>query len=91
VINIGFNPPSVGKEILSYADYYEFDHYKPVVESGAIQVAWNQDEMRSLINESLKNPEKYKVERATLIDEMFGSMLDGKSGERVAEVLLNLA
>ena len=91
VINVGFNPPSVGADVLKYADYYEFDHYKPVVESGAIQVAWSRDEMKNLIKDYLANPSKHEAERQRLIEQMFGSMLDGNSGSRVAEVLLNLA
>ncbi|NJM52396.1 MAG: hypothetical protein HC846_02770 [Blastocatellia bacterium] len=91
VINIGFNPPSVEADVLKYADYYEFDHYKPVVESGAIQVAWSRDEMKNLIKDYLANPTKHWNERQKLIEQMFGSMLDGNSGSRVAEVLLNLA
>lgn len=91
VINVGYNPPSVPKEELSYADYYEFDHYKPVVESGAIHVARNIDEMHQLIITSLNAPEKQKRQRTELIGKMFGSTLDGKSSTRVAEILLKLA
>lgn len=90
VINIGFNPQSVSTDVLSYADYYEFDHYKPVVESGAVQVAWSQDEMKILIKDSLKNPSKHENARKSLIKKMFGSSLDGKSASRVADVLLSL-
>lgn len=91
VINIGFNPQSVGADVLKYADYYEFDHYKPVVESGAIQVAWSRAEMAALIKECLENPLQRENQRKALIEKMFGSTLDGKSSERVAETLLKLA
>lgn len=90
-INVGFNPPSVSPNILEYAEYYGFDHYKPIVDSGAVQVAWSREELQNLIKESLINPAKHKNEREKLIEKMFGSMLDGKSGYRVADVLLNLA
>lgn len=91
VINVGYNPQSVGRDVLGYADYYEFDHYKPVVDSGAVQVAWSEDEMRSLIRSCLANPDDRKMERKSLIDRMFGSTLDGSSSKRVAEILLHLA
>ncbi|REJ78550.1 MAG: hypothetical protein DWQ47_03605 [Acidobacteria bacterium] len=91
VINVGYNPSVVPKSVLSYADYYEFDHYKPVVESGAVRVAFSQEEMCSLIDESLAAPEEHSRKRTALVDGMFGSTLDGRSGERVAEVLLSLA
>lgn len=91
VINVGFNPKSVPNEDLSYADYYEFEHYKPVVESGAVQVAWDLDEMRRLIGDSLNAPGECKKHRKELIDSMFGSTLDGNSSTRVAESLLEIA
>ena len=89
VINVGYNPPDVTE--LSYADYYEFDHYKPVVDSGAIQVAYSPEEMRRFIGESLRSPGERKQQRRDLIDKMFGSTLDGKSGIRVADALLEIA
>lgn len=91
VVNVGYNPPSVPTQELSYADYYEFDHYKPVVESGAVNVAWSIGEMRELIISSLSNPEQYKNERKKLIDHMFGSTLDGMSAHRVAQALLKIS
>ena len=91
VINVGYNPPSVDKNVLSYADYYEFDHYRPVVESGAVQVAWSKSEMRDLLKDCLEKPEDRKKERRDLITDMFGSTLDGNSGKRVAKNLLEIA
>ena len=91
VINVGFNPPSVQIDELSYADYYAFDHYKPVVESGAVEVARNRDDMGKLIQDALNSPNKRTVQRKELINRMFGSTLDGKSGSRVADNLLNIA
>jgi hypothetical protein len=91
VINVGYNPKSVSEEVLSYADYYEFDHYKPVVTRGAVQVARSRDDMRQLIRSGLDSPSDRQAERSRLIREMFGETLDGNSGKRVAEVLLGLA
>lgn len=88
VINVGYNPSSVSE--LFYADYYEFDHYKPVVESGAIEVARSAEEMREFLKKSLYNPEKRTQERKGLIRTMFGSTLDGRSGARVADTLLKI-
>ena len=90
VINVGYNPPSVPTNELSYADYYEFDHYKPVVESGAVQVAWDIEQMSELIRGSLSAPEKHEHQRKELIGQMFGATLDGRSGLRVAETLLKI-
>lgn len=91
VINVGYNPPSVREDTLKYADYYEFDHFRPVVESGAVQVARSEGEMRNLINECLACPTARKHERKSLLHKMFGATLDGNSSKRVAKVLLKLA
>jgi hypothetical protein len=91
VINVGYNPPSVPEGELSYARYYEFDHYKPVVDSGAVKVARSEREMSELIFDSLDNPAKGSSERRELIRRMFGDTLDGKSSIRVAETLARLA
>ena len=90
-INVGFNPKSVPESELAYSNYYEFDHYKPVVESGAVQVATDLGEMRSLIRESLNDPQARSGQRKDLLTDMFGPTLDGKSAGRVADVLLELA
>ena len=91
VINVGYNPESVPASVLSYADYYEFDHYKPVVDSGAVHVAKSSAEMLSLIEKCIVDPGTGSMKRRSLVDRMFGSTLDGKSSERVAQVLTRLA
>ena len=91
VINVGYNPKSVGTDVLSYADYYEFDHFRQVVESGAVEVARSPAEMASMIASALADPGARSGERRKLVNNMFGSTLDGKSGKRVAQVLLKLA
>ena len=91
VINVGYNPKSVETSELSYADYYEFDHYKPVVDSGAVQVARSPEEMRALLSSCLDDPSSRADKRKRLIGHMFGNILDGRSGESVVETLLRLA
>lgn len=91
VINIGYNPKSVDESDLSYANYYDFDHYRPVVESGAVDVARNRLQMRELICQALCEPERRTNERKALIRKMFGDTLDGQSGCRVAKILLEIS
>ncbi len=90
-INVGYNPLSVEKEELSYATYYNFDHYRPVVESGAVEVAYNRDQMRELMLQAMNEPSRRKNDRKALIDKMFGTTLDGNSAHRVAQALLEIA
>jgi hypothetical protein len=90
-LNVGYNPPSVDEKELSYATYYNFDHYRPLVESGAVEVAWNRAQMRELMREAILHPQQNSEKRQAFIKRMFGDTLDGKSAGRVAEVLLEIA
>jgi hypothetical protein len=91
VVNVGYNPPGVSPEEVSYAHYYNFDHYRPVVESGAVQVARSPLELRQMIQDGLKHREARQQQRAALVNHFFGNTLDGRSGQRVARVLVGLA
>jgi hypothetical protein len=91
VINVGYNPPSVDKATLDYGRYYKFDHYAPVVESRAVSVAVTESELGSMLHAALVNPEERKAERAELIHRMFGDTLDGYSGLRAANRLIQLS
>lgn len=91
VINVGYNPPSISPKVLRYADYYEFDHYKPLVESGAVELAKTVRQMRDLIEQNLADPARRQAARETLINRMFGDSLDGKSAVRVAQSLLEIS
>ncbi len=90
-INVGYNPLSVEEKELSYATYYNFDHYRPVVESGAVEVAYDRDQMRDLMRLAMNEPSRRTNERKALINKMFGDTLDGNSACRVARVLLEIA
>jgi hypothetical protein len=90
VINVGYNPPELDVKELDYARCYTFEHYRPVVESGAIKVAYSESEMRSMLQTALTDPQRDSLLRRALIKKMFGNALDGYSGVRVAGSLLQL-
>lgn len=91
VINVGYNPPSVPTSHMEYVRFYSFDHYSPVVASGAVRVAKSPAEMRLLLEGALSNPGSDAANRRTLLQQMFGETLDGRSGERAVNVLVDLA
>lgn len=91
VINVGYNPASVDASELDYAEYYSFDHYRPVVESGAVEVAGSREEMRESIISALEMPKVASRQRRELVNRLFGESLDGDSAGRVAGVLIELA
>lgn len=93
VINVGYEPPNFHKrpEEFDYRRYYEFDHYRPVVASGAVALARSESDMESMLRKALSEPGTNSFQRRTLVQNMFGKSLDGKSGLRVAERLVKLA
>ena len=93
IINIGYRPPGMElrPEDFDYCRYYDFEHYRPVIASGAIMLARSAQEMPALIRKALVNPQAGSRERRGLIENMFGQTLDGRSGMRVAEQLVRLA
>jgi hypothetical protein len=91
VVNVAYDPPGMKSIRVPYARYYEYDHYRTVVESGAVDVARTPEQMRSQLRQSLIDPTARQLQRRLLMQRMFGDTLDGRSSERVAGVLLELA
>jgi hypothetical protein len=92
VINIGFDPPgSHLPHCYRWVRHIEFDHYRAVAQSGATMVARNVEDMRTMIRKALADPRGGSLHRRAFIRRMFGNTLDGNSGRRVAEKLLQLA
>ena len=91
VVNVGYSPPSLRNPALDYARYYRFDHYWPILESGAVTVAGSHEGAVDAIAEAIRRPDHQRSARAELLSTVFGSTLDGKSHARVASTLLELA
>ncbi|MCC7308497.1 MAG: hypothetical protein IT173_13105, partial [Acidobacteria bacterium] len=91
VINVGFDAPGQNDLELRNALFYSYEHYRPLVESGAVQVAYSIEEMRTLLRDALRVPQKAQNERRQLIDRMFGQTLDGQAAHRIAAKLIDLA
>jgi hypothetical protein len=89
VINLGFDPPgSVLAHAYRYERHIEFDHYRPVAESGGVMVARSADDMREMLKASFRRPEEQASQRRKLLDAFFSNCLfDGLSGRRIAERL----
>jgi hypothetical protein len=91
VINVGYGPGHCEANGVEYSRYYKFDHYRPVVDSGAVQVAYSPEDMRHFLREALLHPDRRARERKALVRRFFGNNLDGWSATRVAGVLQLLA
>jgi len=69
--------------------FYEFNHYLPIVKSGAVKIARSLDELITMILRYLEEPHLEKQERTNLRETMCYK-LDGRSAQRVADHLLCL-
>ncbi len=92
VVNLGFDPPGSNLPYqLRFERHLLFDHYRPVVESGATMVARSPEDMRSMLHRGLSLPGELQPQRRRFVSTVFGSTLDGRAGRRVAERLLDIA
>ena len=78
VINIGF--------IDRFKLAYEFNHYRPIYESGAVRLAKTDDELADLINIYLEKPVLDREARDGVVKKYIG-FTDGLSYKRSVETL----
>lgn len=90
VINVGYRGQGVGGAF-DYRRYYEFEHYKPVVASGAVSLARSEAELADLVRQALMDPARDADKRRSLLRTFFADTLDGRAGTRVAQHLLKFA
>ncbi|MFN2159538.1 MAG: hypothetical protein ACK2TW_06245 [Anaerolineales bacterium] len=92
VVNLGFEPPgSRLEEWTRFSRHVEYEHYKPVAESGGVMVARSMEDLLAMVERGLRDPQADSQARQRFIREMFGDSLDGRCGERVANKLIELA
>lgn len=88
-ILIGFD----GDRPLSYwkslRRYYDYEHQQAVIQKGNLVIAKSREELLEFIRKYLDNPAAYAKNQLEVAEE-FCYRLDGHSGERLAETLLNL-
>jgi len=92
IVNLDFDPP--GSDLpwcLGYGRHVRFDHFRPVAESGATMVARSADDMARILRRGLTDPTADASARRRFLGSMFGDLLDGGAGRRVAELLVDLA
>jgi hypothetical protein len=89
-INVGYNPPNKDIYPYNYTRFYAFDHYKPIVDSGAVQVAANEDEMKVLLINAIDTRGEYSLLRTNLIESMFHGKPDNKVVSNFLHVLKKL-
>jgi hypothetical protein len=91
VVNIAFDvsqPPPFG--IPLWEHFYQWEHYRPVWQLGAVRVARSMDGLADHINAYLDNPTLDREARRRLVDLELGAK-SGTSAGRVADTLESIA
>jgi len=87
VVNIAFDGHDAREFLDSARRYYEYTHYKPLVQAGAVRVAETSGRMVELVREYLAQPERDREGRRRAVAEQC-TRVDGRASERVAEFVL---
>ncbi len=91
VVNVAFDvadPPVHGVPLWDY--YYQFEHYRPVVELGAARFARSPAELAQHVNAYLAEPALDREARRRFVELQVGAPL-GQSGRLINEQLQRLA
>jgi hypothetical protein len=63
------------------------DHYKSLLKSGAFTLAYSFEDVLLGVGDAIMRPERLKEDRKKIANEIAG-VVDGKSGERVANIII---
>lgn len=88
IIIIYFNSKS-GVYWESVRRYYDCEYYRPILESGGIELAHNPEELLTLVDRYFKNPKLHSEGRKKIISEQV-KFLDGRSARRLFQALMSL-
>lgn len=72
----------------SLARYYDYDHQRAILKTGGVRLARSPSELEEMINNYLINPQLDEMGRKKIVAERCWK-LDGRSGERLADVVLS--
>jgi len=86
VVNVAFDGMTTVPAELSIRNWYELDHYRPVVESGGTRVVNGFDELDAAICDYLDNPEADAENRDVLRHELLDPF-DGRAAERLVALI----
>lgn len=90
VINIAFDDPEEPRYLHSNRRYYDYTHYRRVVDTGGLMLARSREELLEGIGRYLDNPSLDREGRRRIVD-LVAYRIDGRSGERAASRLLEIA
>ena len=88
VVNIGYDETPGLPLALSIGRYYQYEHYQPVVETGAARIATSAAELVAAVRRYLEDPEADAGGRRELVRRCC-PFVDGRSGARLARWVLD--
>ena len=89
VILIGFDGKHERPYLSGLRRYYDYDHWKPILESGGVWFAETQEDFKKALDAYLKDASLHQSGRERIVkDEAYNR--DGKSAERLVQVLMEL-
>lgn len=74
---------------LSVARYYQYEHLKPLVDSGGMGVAYSKEDLFSQVRRYLLDPAQDRTGRGNIVEKLVWKA-DGQSGKRVAEAIIRV-
>lgn len=89
IITVAYNAlfdPRTKEDISPFL--YQTDHYDEVLNTGAVDLVYNKEEMAKKINNYFKNP-NYKLEERKILQNKLCNKVDGQASNRIANVILN--
>jgi hypothetical protein len=89
VVNIDYDPqPGQADQQLIREVNHEWTHFKPIAESGGVWLVNNPRETVEAIKGYLRNPAEHRAGRRWITEYVCG-YVDGRSGERMAEAIVD--
>jgi CDP-glycerol glycerophosphotransferase (TagB/SpsB family) len=90
VVNVAIETPQSRAARVDVAGFYEYEHYRPVLEERAARLVRSIDELCDAVSAYLRDPSYDRAERRRLVERLCGPV-DGRADARIAAELADLA
>jgi CDP-glycerol glycerophosphotransferase (TagB/SpsB family) len=89
IIHIAFDAAPLPPGRVPCREYYNFTHFKPIVDMEASTLVYSQEEFHRALRDALESPGAQSTQRRALATRFAGPM-DGRSSQRVVRELFDL-
>jgi len=88
VVNIGFDGKNQREYYESVRRYFDYAHYRPIVQSGGVRIAWSKEELVKIVNAYLEDSSLDVEGRKKVVEEQCYKM-DGRALDRMLEFVVS--